>query len=399
MDSLNQHELKHLIAPQEGVHVSMFMPLESEPDKLKKNQIRLQNLMKQGRQMVTAEDFLPPDVTRPDWDAFFQPVAELTADNPYTGDNSPGMAEQGLALFLGPERHHIYHLPLSFDEGIVVGPRFHITPLLPLLDENGRFYLLTLSQNQVRLWHGTRLSLEPVDVPNLPAGADAALSLEDPERELQFHTSTTSGVTPADGGDRPAVFHGHDANTDKKDTMLRYFREVNKALQNVLTDEEAPLILAAVEYAWPIYKEANTYFYLLDEGIAGNPEHLNRQELHTRAWNLMRRHLEKTRQSVNEQYQSVAGTEKTSELLTEIVPAAAYGRIDTLFVNEQAHQLGSFNYSTGEVEIAEADDFACEDLVNLVAASTLQNGGKVYAFQPDEMPTDANLAAIFRYVS
>lgn len=397
MDSINQNELKQLTQQQDGVHVSIFLPLESEPDKLKMNQTRLQNLLKQGKNRVTTEDYLPPELTPSDWETFFQPLEALTVDNPYTGDNSPGWEEQGLAIFLGPDRHYIYHLPVSFDQEMVIGPRFYINPLLPLLDDNGRFYLLTLSQNQVKLWHGTRLSLEPIDVPNLPAGADDALSFEDPEQQVQFHTSTTSSVTPAGGGDRPAMFHGHGANIDKKDAMLRYFREVNKAVQNVLTDEEAPLILAAVEYTWPIYQEANTYFYLLDDGIAGNPEHLNRQELHQRAWDLMRRHLEKTRQSVSEQYQSVAGTEKTSDTLAEIVPAAAYGRIDTLFINEQAHQLGSFDYDTGEVTMAEEDSFACEDLVNLVATCTLQNGGKVYAVEPDEMPGDANLAAIFRY--
>lgn len=397
MDLINQRELNRLIEQQEGIHVSLFMPLESEPDKRKKNRIRLENLIRQARQMATAENFLPAEFIPSDWDAFFQPAAGLAGDNPFVGDDSPGLTEQGLALFLGPQRHHIFHLPLSFAEEVIVGPRFYIKPLLPLLDENGRFFLLTLSQNQVKLWHGTRLSLEPVDVPNLPASAADALALDDPEQEIQFHTSTTSGVTPAGGGERPAMFHGHDANDDKKDTMLRYFREVNKAVQTYLADEETPLILAAVAYTWPIYQEANTYFYLLAEGIAGNPEPLNRQELHQRAWKLMRHHLEKNRQLITGQYQMVAGTAKTSESLTKIVPEAAYGRIDTLFLNDQARQPGRFDFATGEVELADTDTFTCEDLVNLAAARTLQNGGKVYTLPPDEMPTDAHVAAIFRY--
>lgn len=397
MDFMNQHELKRLAEAQEGIHISIFMPLESEPDKRKVNQIRLKNLIKQARQMVAAEGFLPPDLAATDWSAFFQPIEELTVDNPYVGEGSSGEKEQGLAIFLGPERHHIYHLPLLFEEKVVAGPRFYIQPLLPLLGENGRFYLLTLSQNQVQLWHGTRFSLEPLDVDDLPPDADAALALEDPERQLQFHTSTATDTAPGQGGERPAVFHGHDANREKKGAILRYFRAVNKAVQNHLTNEEAPLILAAVAYLWPIFQEANTYPNLLADGIAGNLEHLNSQDLHRRAWDLVRSHLDKTRQSITEQYQSVAGTENTSESLTEIVPAAAYGRVATLFITDQAHTLGSFDYDTGTVELSQNDGFDCEELFNLVAASTLQHGGRVYAVPPEDMPTDASLAAIFRY--
>jgi len=42
---------------------------------------------------------------------------------------------------------------------VVVSDRFHLKPLLPLLTGDGRFYILALSQNQVRLLQGTRYSV------------------------------------------------------------------------------------------------------------------------------------------------------------------------------------------------------------------------------------------------
>lgn len=389
MDLIKQNELTDLLKKEEnGVCVSLFMPLESEPDKQQVNSIRLKNLLKQGKQQLTTEAFLPSDFPSLDIEALFQPAESLL-----TGGRMADGASKGLAIFLAEGMHRIYRLPLPLDETAVIGPRFHVKPLLPFLNNNrnGRFYLLSLSQNQVQLWHGTQVNLEPVEVPNLPDGIDEALMLEDPETSLQFHTST------GQADERPAAYHGHDAEKEKKGAILRYFREVNKAIQAQLADEEAPLLLAAVEYLWPIYKEANTYLYLLADGISGNPEHLNAKELQQRAWPIMRRHLEKTQESAIEQYQEVANTENTSHTITEIVPAAAYGRIDTLFITPGEQQPGRFDPDSGEVEVCQSQTFVCEDLLNLVAANTLLHGGKIYAVQPEEMPASGQLAAIFRY--
>ena len=111
MNPINQDEFNELVAQnnERGIHISLFMPLEREPDKHQMNQIRFKNFFK---------------------------------------------------------------------------------PLLPLLNSYDRFYLLSLSQNQVQLWHGTKFSLEPVEVPNLPKDMAEALALEDPEqRGLNFRAN------------------------------------------------------------------------------------------------------------------------------------------------------------------------------------------------------------------
>ena len=74
-----------------------------------------------------------------------------------------------------------------------------------------------------------------------------ALRFNDPERRLQFHTGA---VTPGGRGDRPAAFHGHGVGqgVEAKTDILRDFHKVDEALQEVLRDEEAPLVLAGVDY-------------------------------------------------------------------------------------------------------------------------------------------------------
>jgi len=49
----------------------------------------------------------------------------------------------------------VYRLPLEFESLVVVGDRVHLKPLLSLFFGDRYFYLLALSQNQVRFFQAT----------------------------------------------------------------------------------------------------------------------------------------------------------------------------------------------------------------------------------------------------
>jgi hypothetical protein len=63
---------------------------------------------------------------------------------------------EGLAVFLAAGTLRTFRVPVPFAELVVVAPGFHVKPLLALLTGDGLFYVLALSQNQVRLLVGTR---------------------------------------------------------------------------------------------------------------------------------------------------------------------------------------------------------------------------------------------------
>jgi release factor family 3 len=71
------------------------------------------------------------------------------------------------------------------------------------------------------------------------------------------------------------------------DPIIEYFRTLDAALHETLREERAPLVLAGVEYLWPLYRAANTYPHLTEGGVAGNPHGLRPDELHEKAWKLV----------------------------------------------------------------------------------------------------------------
>jgi len=387
MELIAKEELTALVENSAGNCVSLFMPMTREPDKQDENRIRLKNLIKEARDRLTAHD---ADLRVPDVQRLLQPAEELLENGRIFADQGTG-----LALFLAPNFVQSYMLPLDFEELVITGKRFHLKPLLPLFSRNNRFYILALSQNQVRLFQATYYGIDEVEVESLPVSMAEALRYEDPEKQLQHHTSRkVSGATNQQGA---SVFHGHEVSSQRKDALRRYFREVDAALQPLLANEEAPLVLAAVSYLVPLYREATTYSHVLVEGIPGNPEELNPEELHRRAWEVVQPLFAEAQSAAAERFRQLANTDHASNDVAEIVPAAYYGRVDTLFTSLNNQQWGTFDRETGAVALHAEPGPADRDLLDAAAIRTFLNGGIVYAVPADEIPGGTVLAAVFRY--
>ena len=387
MQLIDKEELTTLVENSEGRCVSLFMPMTREPDKQDENRIRLKNLIKEARTRLTAQD---ANLRVADVQRLLQPAEELLENGRVWVDDGVG-----LAVFLAPNFTQSYTLPLDFEELVVVGKRFHIKPLLPLFSRNNRFYILALSQNEVRLFRATPYSIDEVELETLPTSMAEVLRYEDPEKQLQHHTSRkVSGATNQRGA---PVFHGHEVGSEKKDAIRRYFREVDAGLQNLLANEEAPLVLAAVSYLIPIYRDANTYSHVLEEGIPGNPEEVKPEELQQRAWEVVQPLFAEAQSEAAERYRQLANSDQASNDVAEIVPAAYYGRVDTLFTSLNRQQWGTFNRETGEVTLHVEPGPDDRDLLDVAAVRTFLNGGTVYAVDADEIPGGAILSALFRY--
>jgi hypothetical protein len=256
------------------------------------------------------------------------------------------------------------------------------------------FYVLALSQQEIRLLHATEYAVERVDLQDVPQGLDEALRWDDPERELQWHTQTGN---QSDG--RAAVFHGHGVGakeTHKKD-LLRYFQLLDRHLSKFLTGEEAPLLLAGVDYLLPIYRQANTYRHLLDEGIAGSQEQLSDTEIQQRAWELVWPHFQKERGAAESLYHQQASKSLASADLATILPASYQGRVGTLFVALDEQRWGRYKPETDQVELHTKPQPGDVDLLNLATIHVVLNSGDVYAGQRDELPDDEPLASILRF--
>jgi hypothetical protein len=359
------------------------MPTYRAGAETRQNPIRYKNLLRQAEEHLQAAP-LPSDAVQ----TLLEPLRPLTADNDFWQHQS-----DGLALLRGPDMSRLYRLPLAFEELVVVGEHFHLKPLLPYLSDNGRFYVLALSQNEVRLAHCTRYHASEIALDHMPQSLADALRYDDPEQQLQHHSGQ-----PIGRGQPSAIFHGHGGRDDRaKVDILEYFRQVDRGLREFLHDEQTPLVVAGVDYLHPLYHEANTYPHLVETGIMGNPEQWRIEMLQEQAWPLVEPIFQKAQAEARAQYERYAGTGQASYDLASIVLAAHEGRVETLFVAVGQQQWGRYDAATRHVQIDQTARESSEDLLNLAAMETLLNSGTVYAVEPDAVPAQSPIAAVFRY--
>lgn len=390
MDILKQTDLKEIIETSRECCVSIYMPTHRFGREQQQDPIRFKNLITRAE-----EKLLDYGLRRPEIQELLRPAESLLEDKDFWQHQS-----DGLAVFLATDFSKIYRLPSGFDELMVIGDNFQIKPLLPLLAENGQFYILALSLNEIRLFLGTRDTVNAIDLPDVPTSMQEALAMDDPEKHLDFHTSTKN---PTTSGGRPAMFHGQGVQADEQDkeNILRYFQLVDKGLSKLLSDITIPMVLAGVDYLLPIYHQANTYPNLLDAGLEGNPDELDGKELHKSAWQFVEPRFIKEQEKALEQFKQLHGQENdlASDDLKTVVKAANFGRVDTLIIPSGVQRWGHYDVQKNKVVLETESKPENEDLLDFAAAHTLFNSGKVFTVQPENLPGDGDLAAIMRYAA
>jgi hypothetical protein len=382
MDFLAGENLKDMMGKCEEACVSIYLPTHKGGPETQQGAIRLKNLLKQAEELLIQRGLRSPEAK-----TMLQPAQDLVQDGLFWSYQN-----DGLAIFISKDNAEIHPLPFSFPELVVVGDRFHLKPVLQVLNEDGRFYILAVSQNQVRFFRGMRFNIEELNIEGVPENLDEVLQYDVFGKQLQWRAAKGGA------GGRTGVSQGRGAlEADAKENILRYFREIDKGLRNVIGADQAPLVMACVDYLLPIYKEANTYPHLQEEVISGNPEGLSAQQLHSAAWEVVRPHFQKALADAVALYYELAGTGKTSKDLQKVVEAAYNGRVDVLFVALDIQRWGRYDPETNTVHLHSEQQPGDGDLLDFAAIHTFLNSGTVYAVPPENVPDDRNLAAIFRY--
>jgi hypothetical protein len=401
MALLTRENIQTLIEEQSTPQISIYIPTHRAGAEIQQDAIRLKNALAQAE-----EKLVERGMRRVEAQELLEPASTLVDDHNFWKHQS-----DGLALFLSPERWAHFRLPLDFEEQVVVTELFHLTPLLPMLNQEGRFFILTLSQGNVRLLQGTPYSVGEVDTENMPQSLAEALRWDDPERRVQWHSQTGTPVesgrprsTGGPGGpqvvagDRGAMFHGQGSDEDDvKEEIRRYFQKIDHGLVDLLDKEDWPVVLSGVDYLLPMYREVSHYPHLMEQGIEGNPEEMGKKELHAEAWSIVAPHFQQAQQEATELYKRSAHTERATNDIEEIVSAAYFERVSTLFVDRDAHQWGTFDPESNQVVCHPQKEPGDVDLLDLAAIHTYRNSGTVYAVTAEELPDQGPVAALFRY--
>jgi hypothetical protein len=388
MNLPSKGELQALMAQQKTPCISIFLPTHREGVEMRQDMLRFRNQIREAEHLLLLKNVRSSQV-----EDVLKPIRTLVEDEQFW--LHPG---NGLAVFRSPEVFRTYRLPYQFKEQVVVTTHFYFRQLLALVLDSGRFYILALSEKEIRLLESTHDSVHEIDLPEaVPRSLTEAMKYDEPENEVQYHSSA-SDATIRKGGQHAAIFHGQGVGVDEeKGNILPYFHMVDQGLHELLRDEKVPLVLVGLEFLFPIYLQANTYPHLLHEGVPGNPDRESAEVLRKQAWPVVAPYFKKSREEAAASYNSYKGAVRASNDIGTIIPAAFCGRVACLFMTKDQEQWGTFNLRTGALHVHQKPRFGDDDLLDIAASQTLLHDGQVYVVEQVDMPDDGPLAAVLRY--
>ena len=379
MYRLTAAELNETLHVRRDPCVSIYLPVEKAGQDTRQGTIRLRKLGKASHEALRERGLRTPQAAQ-----LLAPVQALL-DAALFWEHQ----EQGLALFASLDGLKIHQLTATCAESVTISNRFMVLPLLAESEQDPVYYLLTLSLDGTRLHLGTRTSLTECELAE-PRYVKAVRDTYTLEKQLQHHGSSGGSGT---------VYHGSESAHDKEKLMVEEFlRQLAANLAGGLTLPEAPLVVACVDYLFPLFRSLCKDCRLQDAHISGSPDTLKKDTLMEKAWQIARPFFEQGKHQAIRSFSHLAGTDKTSSGIGNLLPMALQGRIEALLLRRQP-VWGRWDTGSGAVlEILEEQaQFGDPDLLSEAALLVLDHGGSVYLLHDEEMPVPDPCAGLLRF--
>lgn len=258
---------------------------------------------------------------------------------------------------------------------------------------DGSFYLLMLERSNVKLYECNRDSFTEIIIEDcIPETKQDVVGHDYEQKNLQFRTGQA--------GEGRAMYHGQEAATGKrKNEITRYLRAINDGLAPLFREESMPMLIAAQDPLFEMYKEVNSYPHLIGENLKVNFGNTNIYEVHELAWEKMAPVFDQKRKDKIALFMDEQGTGKTAIGINEIIPAAINGKVDTLFCENNADIFGNYKEENNSIVVTQSgEDDNNISLMNVAAVKTFLNGGEVYLLDKEEMPNpNSRINALYRY--
>ncbi len=384
MENLTKELIQELLAAEQALCLSLYMPTErTHPENLK-NPIRFKNLVSE------MEKSLMQKYSANEVEEYLEPLQALVNDNDIWN-----YAKDGLAVFSAKGVFKVVGLHKSVEELTIVADSFHTKPLWQYLQSLDQFHLLALTLHDIQFFEGNRHSLSEVELTaDTPKTITEALG-----DELTDKHSTTASYGGV-GGESTSMHHGHGGYKEESEKDAeRFFRVVaNTIYEHYSKPTGWPLILAALPEHHNLFQKVNKNPLLLPDGIAINPSSVASDQLAKMAWEIMEPEYSLKLDTLVERFEQARANGKGSDDYKEVAVAAVEGRVDTLIVEaDRIIAVRVTNLVTGNTQKKDMKNPRVDDLLDDMGELVMKMGGEVMVLPTDKMPSDKGLAAIFRY--
>ncbi len=380
-------DLSTLLAADPPLAVSVFLPTETHGADVRHGPIRLKNLVTEATRELLAIGTPSSQI-----EEILAPAKHLVEDHDFWQHRT-----RGLSLFLDTTQALRYDVPIPLPEQVVVGPGFHVRPLLPVLAADGRYVVVTATAHEARLYRGSRFALvedESADLTRSSADVAGDPDYENPVQAAPVARPNTGTISIGNAqvyGDGPPEWH--------KTQLVRFTRRLASDVASLVGTSRDPVVLVADVEVAGHFRQATTLGSRLVGTVETNPRALDETELHAAAYALVEPLLDQARRDAAERLTALLGQgdRRVALDLGDVVRGAHRGQVEVLLLNEAEAAWGSYDPLGDELVLDQGSADRGQDLLDSVAAHTLDKGGAVHVFSGEDMPDALPVAAILRY--
>ncbi len=285
-------------------------------------------------------------------------------------------AKGGIGIFHNEHFSGLVKLPTITSDLAVAAESFHIKPVLRCAHLRSNYYLLALGKRQASLY------LVTADQTHLVQRVTFALP---PVKQLSGERNNRHLLA-----DKIRILR----QKDIKENM----EQLNRKLQTRWLSERIPLILAGAHHHQLAFRNACSYFNLLERGINCNVDYHDKDELTNLSLEVMESYFEEQETLSVATFNKAEASNLTTTDIEEIARAAANGQVQSLLVAEDRHIWGHLDRDTGEIQIVDhSEQTTVDDLLDDLAELTLNKGGEVTVLPSKKMPKNLMIAAVLRW--
>lgn len=368
--------------------LSIYLPTHLTYPEIEQDPIRLSTLLKDAEQQLATAGLRRPDID----DLLAEARGRVPAAMFWR------FQDHGLAVLIEKGTTHWVKLPHSVPERVIVGPRYHLRPMIRMFRNGDKFHLLAISRDKLQFFSGRERELLEVAVDGMPVGMAEIRQRTEYEDQLGFHARDRGD--PSSGAEH-GKFHALGVSPeDYADVLLdNLLREVAKAVDRHLARSEEPLVVAADPRTLGHFRKHLVYRYVAPEAIQSDPVALGEETLHAEAWRIAEPIVRADRENARRRLRAwlegaaIPGARDPQMLLRDAIA----GRVDCLFLAPDAKVWGYFDEAFQVVRIDQEPGPDNEDILNRLAIETLTRGGDVFTLPDDLRDRIGPAAGLYRY--
>ncbi len=358
--------------------VSIYIDTKIKKPESFENPIRFKNLVKEAQRLLQ-------DKAHKNFKALFDLFEEMETDRLFWES-----ASQGIAILADDEECIIYKLPINVPNQAIVADSFYIKPLLKSYQSSGLYHVMNLTRDSFTLYEADRKEIFQVPVSDEHSTLEGVLGKEKTNPHLSVGSYGTGDQT---------MYHGHGSAKDEREVdQERFFRYVdNYIIEQYSNAYKIPLILVGLDENQGEFRKISKNPYLIDENVKGDSESLNLRKLHTKVQSVMKEIFDQDMKKRMKKFAEAHAKDMGSDDMVQIGKAIVEGKVATLYLDGSKVHPGRFDPKLGTIIEDELVSPYIGDIYDDMAEAVLSLGGEVIILEEADMPTERDIAAIYRY--